>query len=280
MPDLFDVIWRWRKQVFLLVLISVIITAGIVLFIPKKYSATTTALPAASYATDKTSVFGQNLQSLYSTIGVPDDLDKIVGTAHLDTVYRSVIAQFDLEEHFGIDKLNKDAVQKAATVLKRHAKVFKSDYGELKVKVKDVDKKLVADLANAIMANLQQMYQDIQTSNNLMMLSKINEDYAKSKNDYRKWNDSVSHTSGAIDNDLLNVQKSSWLQQMQEYEKLASQYKLMADVKPQALIIVERATPAIEPDEPRPVTIIIVVAVLSLFFGLFTVLILERKNLR
>jgi hypothetical protein len=42
----------------------------------------------------KTSVFSENLQILYSTIGLADDLDKIVGTGHLDTAYRSVIAQF------------------------------------------------------------------------------------------------------------------------------------------------------------------------------------------
>jgi uncharacterized protein involved in exopolysaccharide biosynthesis len=280
MPDLFDLIWRWRKQIFLLMLATTIITTAIVLFIPKRYSATATALPVPAYATDKTSLFSQNLQSLYSSIGLPDDLDKIVGTAHLDTVYRSVIAQFNLMEHFGIDKTSAAAIQKAASILKKHTKVIKSDYGELKVKVWDVDKKLAADLANDIMDKLQQIHQDIQSLNNIMTLSKINEEYTKKKTDYKKWTDSMVHVSSAIDLDLLNVRKTSWLQQLQEYEKLTSQYQLMVDVKPQALIIVEKATPAIEADQPRSMQIIVAAAVLSLFFGVLAALFLEQKKLQ
>jgi uncharacterized protein involved in exopolysaccharide biosynthesis len=280
MPDLFDLIWRWRKQIFLLMLATIIITTAIVLFIPKRYSATATALPVPAYATDKTSLFSQNLQSLYSSIGLPDDLDKIVGTAHLDTVYRSVIAQFNLMEHFGIDKTSAAAIQKAASILKKHTKVIKSDYGELKVKVWDVDKKLAADLANDIMDKLQQIHQDIQSLNNIMTLSKINEEYTKKKTDYKKWTDSMVHVSSAIDLDLLNVRKTSWLQQLQEYEKLTSQYQLMVDVKPQALIIVEKATPAIEADQPRSMQIIVAAAVLSLFFGVLAALFLEQKKLQ
>lgn len=280
MPDLFDVIWRWRKQVFLLVLITVIITTAIVFVIPKKYSSTTTALPAASYSTDKTSVFSQNLQNLYSTLGVPDDLDKVVGTAHLDTVYRSVIDQLNVAKHFENNKTDRDAVQKAAGILKKHTKVFKSDYGELKVRVWDIDKNLAAELANAIMEKLQQIYQDVLTSGNLILLSRINEEYSKKKIDYEKLTDSLQHSNSHANTDLLTAQRSSLLQQIQEYEKLMSQYKLMAEAKPQPLIIVERATPAIEADEPRLAMTIIVAVVLSLIFGLLTVLVLERKNLR
>jgi len=95
MPDLFDLMWRWRKQILLLVFTTWIVTTVVVFLVPKRYVSVATALPASSYATDKTSVFSQNLQTLYATIGLPDDLDKIVGTAHLDTVYRYVIAQLD-----------------------------------------------------------------------------------------------------------------------------------------------------------------------------------------
>ena len=163
MPDLFDLIRRWRKQILLLMLATLIVTAAIVFLIPKKYLSIATALPASSYATDKTSVFSQNLQVLYSTIGLPDDLDKIVGTAHLDTVYRSVISQLDLAEHFGLSKTEVNAVPKAASVLQKHTRVIKSDYGELKVKVWDVDRDLAPRLANDIVEKLQQIHQDIQT---------------------------------------------------------------------------------------------------------------------
>ena len=250
----------------------------IVFLVPKRYLSVATALPASSYATDKTSVFSQNLQNLYSTIGLPDDLDKIIGTAHLDTAYRSVVAQLDITDHFGLSKTDANAVSKAASVLQKHTRVIKSDYGELKVKVWDVDRDLAANLANAIMEKLQQMHQDIQTVNNSTLLSKINEECLKKKIEYGKLTDSIQHVSNASLADLLTVQKSSLLQQIREYENLASQYKLMIEAKPQVLIIIEKATPAVAPDQPKPLQAITAAVILSFLFGILTALILDRRK--
>jgi hypothetical protein len=278
MPDLFDLMWLWRKQILLLVFTTLIVTTVVVFLIPKRYLSVATALPASSYATDKTSVFSQNLQTLYSTTGLPDDLDKIVGTAHLDTVYRYVIAQLDLTNHFGVNKSDVNAIAKAGLILKKHTRVIKSDYGELRVKVWDVDRDLASGLANAIMEKLQQIHQDVQTANNSMMQAKINEEYLKKKIDYERLTDSLSYAGNTSAAELLNVQKSSLLQQVQEYEKLLNQYKLMVDAKPQPLVIIERATPAVAPDQPRPLQAIIAATVLSFFFGLLTALMLNKTK--
>jgi uncharacterized protein involved in exopolysaccharide biosynthesis len=278
MPDLFDLMWRWRKQILLLVFTTCIVTTVVVFLVPKRFVSVATALPASSYATDKTSVFSQNLQTLYATIGLPDDLDKIVGTAHLDTAYRYVIAQLDLTDHFGLNKSDVNAIAKAGLILKKHTRVIKSDYGELKVKVWDVDRDLAPRLANAIMEKLQRIHQDVQTMNNSTMLAKINEEYLKKKIDYEKLTDSLSDAGNTPAADLLNAQKFSLLQQVQEYEKLLNQYKLMVEARPQALIIVERATPAVSPDQPKPLQAIIAATVLSLIFGLLTALILDKRK--
>jgi uncharacterized protein involved in exopolysaccharide biosynthesis len=278
MPDLLDLMWQWRKQILLLVVTTLIVTTTIVFLVPKRYVSVATALPASSYATDKTSVFSQNLQTLYSTLGLPDDLDKMVGTAHLDTVYRYVIAQLDLTDHFGLNKTSVNAVAKAGLILKKHTRVIKSDYGELKVKVWDVDQDLAANLANAIMEKIQQIHQDIQTANNLMMLAKINEDYREKKIDYEKLTDSIQKSTNGSTAELMTAQRSSLLQQVQEDEKLLNQYNLMVNARPQALIIIEKATPALAPDRPKPLEAIIAATILSFFFGLLTALILNKRK--
>jgi hypothetical protein len=122
------------------------------------------------------------------------------------------------------------------------------------------------------------MHQDIQTVNNSVMLSKINEEYLKKKIDYQELVDSLQHAGDASVTDLLAIQKSSLLQQIQEYEKLLNQYKLMIDARPQPLIIIERATPAVSPDQPKPFQAIIGAVILSLIFGLLTALILDRRK--
>jgi uncharacterized protein involved in exopolysaccharide biosynthesis len=163
--------------------------------------------------------------------------------------------------------------------LKKRTKVIKNDYGELQVKVWDVDRNMAANLANAIIEKLQQIHQDAQTANNAVMLSKINDEYREKKIEYQVVADSLQHANDAALTDLLTIHKTSLLQQMQEYEKLSNQYKLMVDAKPQALIIIEKATPAFKGDKPDRPMVILMAAVLSLFFALLAALILERKRM-
>ena len=278
MPDLFDLFIRWWKQILFLVVITVIVTAIIVLLTPKKYLAAATALPASGYNADKTGVFSQNLQNLYSALGTADDLDMVLGTAHLDTIYCAVADELDLASYYGIDKSDTNSARKAASILKKRTRVVKGDYGELKVKVWDGDAKRAALFANAIMEKLEQVQQDIQIINNNILLSKISEQYAQKKLDFEKISDSIQHTNSQTTSDLLNVHKSSLLQQLAEYEKLLDQYKLMVSAKPHALIIIERAVPPLKADRPRAIEVMVGAGVLSLFFGVLAALILERRT--
>lgn len=279
MPDIFDLLVRWWKQILALVMITLAVTAIILLIIPNKYLGVATALPASTYAQDKTGVFSQNMQSLYSAIGSPDDLDIIVGTAHLDTVYNFVTERLNLASHYCINKTDRKSILNAAQMLRERTRVIKSDYGELKVKVWDTHPDWAANIANAIMGKLQQIHQEVQTSNNAAMLSRISSEYNQKKVEYEKLSDSLQRTSNQAVTDLLNMRKSSLLQQMLEYEKLLDQYTLMVSAKPQALIIIERATPAVKADRPRALQIMIATAVVSLFFAVMAALVLERRRM-
>ncbi|HEY2720602.1 MAG TPA: hypothetical protein VGI82_02690 [Chitinophagaceae bacterium] len=278
MPDLFELFFRWWRQIVLLVIVTVVLTIVVLFFVPEKYLGVATALPAPAYAADKTSVFSQNLQNLYSTLGSPDDLDKILGTARLDTVYMSVASRLNLAEHYQI-KRDTDSLQKAAYILKDKTRVIKTDYGELQVKVWDTDKSLAANLANAIMEKLQQIHQDVQTLNNALLFSEINKEYAEKNAEYQNLHDSLSRMDiASAAAQIFTSRQAALLQQMQEYQELAGQYKLMMDAKPQALIIIERAKPALKADEPRKLQVIVVAAILSLVFGFFAALVLEKKR--
>jgi len=281
MPDLLDLFFRWWKRILSLVIIAVV-TAGITIFFaPKKYLGVATALPAPAYASDKTAVFSQNLQELYSALGTPDELDNIIGTAHLDTVYIAVAVKLNLQEHYRMGGNDFESIRKSAWLLKKRTRVIKTDYGELQVKTWDTDKSFAAVMANAIMDELQQIYQDVQTANNEIMFSKIGGELDNSKSEYEKLDDSISHvdiTSATAQ--LLSARQTSLLQQVQEYEKILNQYKLMVDAKPQALIIIEKARPALKVDEPKAVQVIALTAALSLFFGLLAAVILERRSVR
>ena len=275
MPDIFDLIAKWWKHILAFVIVAVIATAIFVYTTPKKYLGQATALPAPTFATDKAGVFGENLQILYPGLGTSDDLDMILGTAHLDTVYTAVAADLDLADYFGIDKADAERNKKAGSVLKEKTKVIKSDYGDLKVKVWDGDRQKAADMANGVMNRLQLIQQDVQTANNAAMLEKIKEEYATKQSEFEKLTDSSKNAT----NQMAVSKRISLMEQLQQYEKLQNEYQLMVNAKPQALIIVEKASAALWPDKPKPKETLIAAAVLSLIFGLFAALVLERRRM-
>lgn len=265
MPDIFYLISKWWKQIFLIVLLSVI-AAGVIVFLkPLKYLSTATAVPANSVSSDKARIFNENIEALYSTLGSGDDLDIIIGTGQLDTLYLAVTDQFNLFDHYKING-EKDAIRrKAALCLKKNSRIIKSDYRELKVKVWDTDKNLAPQLANALMEKLQSIHQDLQSVSNAATLIGL-------KNGLQKIKDSINQmpdTSG------LAVLKN----QLKKYQELIGEYQLIVDSKPLSLIIEEKARTAMCADRPKRWQIISAAAILSFLFSFFVALMLEKRKI-
>lgn len=258
MPDIFDLLRKWWKQILFAMILSLVAVGVIVYLKPREYLSTTTAVPASSFTADKSTVFNENIQTLYSTLGTPDDLDRVVGTAALDTVYLAVADQFNLWDHY---KSKEKTRAKAATCLRKLSKVMKTEYGELKVKVWDTDKELAPQLANAIMDKLGAIHRDLYSAANKVVLDGL---LASKK---RKSNPNDS--SGQSLNSTVR----------QDYDKLISEYEIMLETKPPALITVEKARAAEWPDRPRRKQVLVATALLSLLFSLFAVLLLERRKI-
>lgn len=260
MTDIFSVIHKWWKLVLVLVLISVGTAAVIVFLKPTKYRAVSTAVPASSYATDKAAIFSENIQALYSSLGEADDLDRVLGLAALDTVYYSVAKEIDLASHYKLNEEGDERTARAAKELKKHTRVSKSEYGELKVKTLDKDKNAAARFSNAVMQKLQLMQQDLYSKANQVALEGLRAGRDKLLSDSARGNP-VPPT-------------------VEKYDKLISEYQLMVDTKPPALIVTEHAKPPLHAHSPRRKMILAGVAVLSLIFSFLVIYVIEAAKSR
>jgi uncharacterized protein involved in exopolysaccharide biosynthesis len=250
MPDIFDLIRNWWKQILLITALSMI-AAGVLSFLkPRQYLSVSTAVPSSAFLSDKASVFNENIQALYTTLGTPDDLDLVVGTSRLDTVYLRVTDQFNLFDHYKVK--GEEARSRSAVLLKKNTRITKSDYGELKVRVWDTDKNLAPQLANALMKTLQEIHTNLKNATNQSILAGLKK---------------------ALQTDSLA------LSQRDRYEKLIDEYQLMMNTKTPALLIVENAKAALHPDRPRIFRNLFATAVLSLLFGMLVSLVLERRKM-
>jgi hypothetical protein len=280
MPDLIYLFSKWWKQLLAIVLVSLITVSTVLYLKPNKYLSTATALPASSYATDKASVFNTNIQQLYSAMGTPDDLDMIVGTAQLDTVYLAIAGQIDLAGHYQVKEQGDAAIRKAAFLLKANTRVIKSDYSELKVKVWDKDKVFAPMMANSIMDKLHAIHQDIQNSNNISLIKSLQSGKEKLQANI----DSINNyfKKGVTDpllSDSYIASRTLLSDQVRQYEKLISEYQLLVDNKTPVLITVDKARVTDWPDAPKRIPVLVATLVLSLFFGLVVILLIEKRKI-
>ncbi len=273
MPDIFSLISKWWKQIFAVVVLSLLIAGAVVFIKPPQYLSVATAVPASSVAADKSRIFSQNIEALYSNLGTSDDLDVIVGTGQLDTIYLSAADQFGLAGHYKISGKKEKARLKAAKLLKKNTEIQKSGYGELKVKVWDVDKDLAPKLANALMEKLQSIHRDLQSESNIAALNDL-------KAGMKKISDSIVALQSSSANNTDVSEMLILKDQLQKYRQLVGEYQLMVDSKPPALLIVENARESIQPDRPKRLEVLVATLVLSFLFGLGIALILERRKIQ
>ena len=276
MPDFLSIFSKWWKTIVGMVLIVTAITAVILLLQTKQYLSTVTALPAASVNYDKSTIFNDHIQSLYSSIGGADELDKVLGTAELDTFYISAIRQFDLIKHYKeVD--TKTGLYRTIKELRDNVEIFKTEYGELKIKAWDKDPELAANMANFFYDNLQTLHQYLQNQSNQSSLQKLEENYLVLQQQFTNLQDSLQNGANQS-RPLVNIRLTTKTQELAEYEKLISQYTLMIKAKPQVLLLVERARPGLRPERPKLLPVFIMAAFASLIFGLLLAIFLESRK--
>ncbi|RYE37713.1 MAG: hypothetical protein EOP48_28265, partial [Sphingobacteriales bacterium] len=172
MPDLISVFGRWWKFILGITVLTGLVAYLVCLVTPKEYLAVATALPANSMTADRARIFNPNIEALYSEVGTADELDKLEGTAVLDTIYIATADSHNLAEHYGFGN-GGESNYKAAVKLKKNSKIARSPYGELKVRVWDEDRNLAASMANDLMDRIERIHQDIQRKNNEIALEQI-----------------------------------------------------------------------------------------------------------
>jgi uncharacterized protein involved in exopolysaccharide biosynthesis len=262
MPDLVIVFAKNLKFIFGFTVVATVIALVAALLSPKKYLSTATALPANSVMADKARIFNSNIEALYSEFGSPDELDRLEGTAMLDTIFIAAAKDLNLVTHYLISR-SADSVHKAAMKLKNNSKISRSAYGELKIKVWDKDPNMAAILANTLLQKIRELHQHLQTETNSFILQKLEEDYRIKQQQFRQIADSVNRASGA-DAEIIQAKKNALLEQIQQYEKMTDQYRLALTTNPQILLTVENARPSLKPDKPK-----LLQTVLFIFFGAF-----------
>lgn len=285
MPDLLLVVAKRWKMILAITFLATIIALIFVLLSPKKYLSVATALPGNSVTADKARVFNGNIEALYSDFGSPDELDKIEGTATLDTIFIAASKALQLPQHYSINS-EEEGIYKAAMKLKKNTRIIRSSYGELQVKVWDKDRSEAAHLANFLMNQLQELHQHLQNQNNLLLLENLRKEYTLKQNEYLQLADSVGNDAEPSSTNFISGKKgiiktkmAALTEQLQQYEKMIGEYQLAAHSNSSVLLIVENARPSLQPDKPKILPTMLFAFFGSLLFSYLLSLFVEGRKL-
>jgi hypothetical protein len=276
MPDFLTLLKRWWKMIAGFVLAIAVITAIVLALEVKQYVSTVTALPAATVNFDKSKIFSQNLQNLYSPIGSSEDIDRILGTADLDTICLQLIRENNLVHHYNL--AHSDMPQYAAIqALRENVDVLKDEYSQLKISVWDKDRFLAAKLANSLFQKYQAMHQRLQSEANLRILTNLKQHQAQLQQEYVRNHDSMSRAASA-QQDLIRVRNDAVIKELAEYERLINEYGLVSNTRPEVLLLVEAAHPGFKTGRPKVLPTFIMTCFVAFIFAILLSLYLDSRK--
>ena len=250
LTDVADVIKRRFRTIAGFVAVVVVATTLLVFLLPQYYSASATSIAANPALADKARLFNANIEGLYSSFGSSDDLDRLYGIARLDTVYATLVDRFDLVAYYKTKGPAPAKARRSAILqLQDDITVEKNELYQLTITVWNKDPQVAANIANSMMALVEEKVQAIwQAGYNKTLqqfdtaINNLQQAYNKPGAQTAPSNNTVA---GNTNNDLLISERAAIPNQIKEYRKLQNEFRVAQANNTPALIVLEQATIAL-----------------------------------
>lgn len=268
------VVSKWKRPIFLLVIIATSLATVTSLFIlPRQYYAGTTVLPVNAMLTDKGRIFNNNIQELYSVYGTADDLDRIYTIAKAGNVLGFVVDSLKLAAHFEIAGNDEKARTKAVARLKKMVNITKTESGALQVDVWDKDADKAAAIANLIIYKTTLLGNELLVQANQSIINKLQIDISEKTKQLMELKDA----NASANTILINTDDNELLRnELVRDKKLLHEFLLASEAKQPSLMILEKAYPSLKADKPKHFIIIVSAFLISLFFAVLAALVINH----
>lgn len=266
------------RFIFLFTVFAMIIAFITVMIVPKYYRSSAGIIAANPQLTDKSRLFNENIQGLYSYFGSGDDLDRIIGVANMDTTYKQLTDQFNLISYYKLDGDSTPLLRRKAVLkLKKDISFQRTEEGQLRIVCWTKDRRLSADIIHAMIRIVQRKLESIWLDNYQQAVSKLNASIVGTEQQYATLNDSITKVSSA-NQVLLQKHMETLLDQLSTYRKTAASFKLMGETVPPALYVVEEAVPSAKAERPDKLNTVLISALAGFLFSILFLLLKDRRS--
>ncbi len=277
MPHTIQVLQKHTRFILLFTLFAMLVAFVTVLLVPKYFRSGARIIAANPQLTDKSRLFNENIQGLYSYFGSGDDLDRIIGVADMDTTYYQLVDQFNLIDYYGLHNDSMPLLRRKAILkLKKDISFQRTEQGQMRVLCWTKDKKLSADIVNAMIAIVQQKLASIWLSNYQTATDQLNASITHHEQQYASLNDSISKASHA-QQVLLQKHMETLLEELSRYRKTAASFQLMGETVPPALYILEPAVPSAKAERPDKLNTVLISGLAGFLFSILFLLLKDRR---
>lgn len=277
MPHTIQVLQKHTRFILLFTLFAMLVAFVTVLLVPKYFRSGARIIAANPQLTDKSRLFNENIQGLYSYFGSGDDLDRIIGVADMDTTYYQLVDQFNLIDYYGLHNDSMPLLRRKAILkLKKDISFQRTEQGQMRVLCWTKDKKLSADIVNAMIAIVQQKLASIWLSNYQTATDQLNASIIHHEQQYASLNDSISKASHA-QQILLQKHMETLLEELSRYRKTAASFQLMGETVPPALYILEPAVPSAKAERPDKLNTVLISGLAGFLFSILFLLLKDRR---
>lgn len=161
--DIFNTVYKRRKQIIIATLTVSFLTAIIMLLVPNYYKATTVFYSASP---DLAKPDPDNSNMIKRYYGNKEDIDRLLTIANSNNVKDFLISKYHLYKHYGIDSTSEKAKYKIRKKLDKFLNTVKNDRDAIELSMEDKDKVLAATMANDtrdfVERQLRKMVENIQ----------------------------------------------------------------------------------------------------------------------
>ncbi len=151
-------LFRWRKQIIRVCAVAAVVCLLIVLLMPNYYKSTTIFYAASPDLFKPEQVFGSSAKDM-EYYGNSTDIDRILTIAQSNELVESLVKEFQLYQHYGIDSTNEKAPFRIRAAFLKLYEVTKTKHDAIEISVEDTDRQTAANMANAARNKINQMAQ-------------------------------------------------------------------------------------------------------------------------
>lgn len=278
LPDLFNSAWQWRKQIIAFTLISTLVGTAIAFILPRYYQSTATVLATNPVLSDKQRIFSKNIQGLYSTYGGGDDAERLRGIAELDTCYKFLIDKYDLTSYYEFKDKSPLAMRNSIKALREDLVVERNDKDQLRIHCFHKNAETAANICNSTIDFMETKAMEISKQSNNSLLLQLDSAFQKNQKEYLLLTDSLNRSNSAALKQLLSTEITALLNQIAQDKQLISEIKIAISNNPNALVVLEKATPSAKTERPKRLVLILASLIGSLFFGVLAALVFNRTK--